>query len=480
MKAQIEPIGGQPAPGAKPSVNDLEDQVAYQRAFEAVIWSQPLLGIYGLRRGMFALGIKDNAIMAMSKPATARHELLSANNATPYIAANADLRNGPVVLEIPAASSKGVLYGQVVDAWQETIADVGPSGIDQGKGGKLLFLPPGYKETAPGGYIVIPSQNYRIAFAFRSIRLPGMSDGDAQAYAQTLKMYPLAEASNPKSTRFVDPWPDRLSTLPFYDFRYFEELHDIISVEPVRLRDKVMMGMLASIGIEPGKPLNPSPKMKAAMERAVVDAYFYMQDRVYKVQDENLFWPDRHWSYFFILDPEGGVTWDTPNVLYIDKRSDMYHVGTYYPKKMPERPATAYLCAVADDEGRRLDPDKLYKLHVPSDIPVKQFWALIVYDVATWAFIYNPLERVGLTSYDKPTMKANADGSIDLYFGPQAPAGLESNWIPTQSKHVMPVMRFYGGTDEFWNKTWKLPDVELAEQGLIGPEDTIQTAMAQR
>jgi hypothetical protein len=131
------------------------------------------------------------------------------------------------------------------------------------------------------------TQNYRIQFGFRSIKLPGMTDEQANAYAKTLKLYPLAEAANPKPTRFVDAFPDRLSTLPFYDFRYFHDLYDIISVEPVRSRDKVMMGMLASIGLEPGKPFNPSPKAKAAMERAVIDAYFYMQDRFFKVQGNN-------------------------------------------------------------------------------------------------------------------------------------------------------------------------------------------------
>jgi hypothetical protein len=75
---------------------------------------------------MFAIGMKDNEILAMSRPLTTRHEFLTANNTTPYIAGNADLRNGLVVLEIPSASDKGVLYGQVVDAWQETIADGGP------------------------------------------------------------------------------------------------------------------------------------------------------------------------------------------------------------------------------------------------------------------------------------------------------------------------------------------------------------------
>lgn len=460
---QIEPLGGQPAPGARPSIKDFEEQITYQRAFEAVIWSQPAVGVYGIRRGMFAIGLKNNEIMAMSRPLATRHEFLTANNTTPYIAANADLRNGPVVLEIPPASDKGVLYGQVVDAWQETIADVGPSGIDKGNGGRLLFLPPGYEETPPPGYIVIASQNYRIQFAFRSIKLPGMTDEQANAYAKTLKMYPLSEAADPQALRFVDGYSDRISTLPFYDFRYFQELYDIVSIEPVRPRDKAMMGMLASIGMEPGKPFNPSPKMKTTMERAIVDAYFYMQDRFFKAQEKNLFWPDRHWSYYFLTDPEGGFTWETTTALLMDNRSDMYHPGTYYPRKLPKRPATVYLAALWDSDGAPLSAGKAYKLHIPEDVPAKQFWALTVYGYATWAFIYNPLGRVGLSSYDKPTMKMNADGSVDIYVGPQAPNGLESNWIPTQGKRALPCLRIYGPEEVLWDKSFKLPDPELVK-----------------
>jgi hypothetical protein len=447
---QTEPQGGQPAQGAKPSVSDLEEQVVYQRAFEAVIWSQPAIGIYGFRRAFKELGVQDNEIVAMSKPVTTRHELLTANNTTPYIAANGDLKSGPVVLEVPPESEKGVLFGQVVDAWQETIAAVGPSGFDHGKGGKHLFLPPGYDGTIPDDYIVVRSPNYRISFAFRSIKLPGMTDEDAHAYAQKLRMYPLAEAANPKPTRFVDTWAEPLHTLAFYDFRYFRDLYEALDGEPVRPRDKVMMGMLASLGIEADKPFDPPLKYKAAMERAVVDAYFYMQNRVYKVQSKNLFYPDRHWSFFFIPDSEGSVTFDLPSGLFYTQRADMYHPGTYYPPRVPsvsqiadwakagELPATAYLISMADKNGAPLEAGRLYRLRVPADMPVKQFWSLIVYDYATFAFIYNPLERVGLSTYDTAGMKKNADGSVDIYFGPKPPEGLEANFVPTQGKRPVP------------------------------------------
>jgi hypothetical protein len=302
-----------------------------------------------------------------------------------------------------------------------------------------------------------------LTFAFRSIRLPGMSDADANAYARTLKMYPLSDAANPKPTRFFDGIAKRNSSLPYYDFRYFQELHEIISIEPVRPRDKMMMGWLASIGIEAGKPFNPTPKARAAMERAVVDAYFYMQDLVEKAQAKNLYWPDRHWSYFFITDANGGFTFDTDNMLETDKRAVIYHPATLFPARLPARPATVYLCGMADSEGRPLAAGKTYRLRVPKDVPVKQFWAVNVYDFATWAFIYNPLDRVGLNSYLKPNMKLNDDGSMDLYIGPKAPKGLESNWIPTQGKRPFPVVRMYGADEAFWDKSFKMPDVELVK-----------------
>src|SRR5215813_10831311 len=182
-----EPLGGQPPAGSKPSITDWDYQIKYQRAFEAVLWNMPAIAIYSLRRAAFTdLGMKDNDIITYSTTATPKLEAITANSSTPYIAAYTDLRKGPVVLEVPAASTEGSLYGQVVDAWQVTIADVGPSGLDQGKGGTYLFTPPDFKGTVPPGYLHIASPNYRIAFAFRSVPASGKSIAEAYSYAKRL------------------------------------------------------------------------------------------------------------------------------------------------------------------------------------------------------------------------------------------------------------------------------------------------------
>jgi hypothetical protein len=456
---------GHPYQACSPSTNrhaGFEAQVAYQRAFEAVIWAMPAAAIYGFREGFMQLpGMADNVVVSYSGPLKTMHEAITPNATTPYIVAFSDLRGDPVVVELPAKTDKASLYGQIVDAWQLTIADVGPAGADQGAGGKYLIIPPGYKGSVPDGYFLIRSPSYRIALGFRSIAAKGATGADAFAYTKLLKMYPLSEAANPKPTRYIDGLPLPVHTLPFYDIRALQLICEIISVEPVQERDKVMMGMLATIGIEPGKPFNPPAKLKIAMERGIVDAYHYMQDLVAKLSASNLYWPDRHWSFSVVPDEKRGFEFVTDNAVQIDRRAAAWHFYTFYPKTQGERAATVYLAPIADSEGRPIVAGKTYKLTVPQNTPAKQFWSLTVYDNATWAFIQSPQDRPGLSSFDKDKMKVNTDGSVDVYFGPKAPAGLESNWIPTMGKKPFVWLRLYGPDEAFWNKEFKMPDVEL-------------------
>jgi hypothetical protein len=115
---------------------------------------------------------------------------------------------------------------------------------------------------------------------------------------------------------------------------------------------------------------------------------------------------------------------------------------------------------MADKNGNRLEAGKSYKVVVPKDVPVQQFWALTVYDRATFSFIYAPNRRTTLSSYDLPNMKTHPDGSVSIFVGPKAPVGMESNWIDTAGKRPMPMLRFYGPEKALNNKTFKMPDFE--------------------
>ncbi|MGF6573886.1 hypothetical protein ABH945_006007 [Paraburkholderia sp. GAS333] len=456
-----EPLGGQPAAGSRPSA-DLNYQILRQRAFEAVNWALPAVEIYRFRpAGAEALGLKDNDILAYSKPATPNLEVVTGNSSTPYISAFTDLRKGPVVLEIPPSGTDGSLYGQVVDAWQFTIADVGPSGLDQGKGGKYLFTPPGYTGPIPEGYIHVASPNYRITMAFRSIVQPGKTVDDAFNFSHRLRLYYLSDAANPPQQRFVDPGNQRYSTLPFFDERFFNDLADIANVEPVRPEDKVMMGMLASLGIQKGKPFNPDAETIRAMRQGAADAWFSLQSYFDHPPKEVLYWPDRH--YISLLLPDEKKQFD---YVYDDRvdyvgRARAFFWCIYMPKTLSDSPGTMYMVAVADKNGKLLDAKTNYKITLPAAMPAKQFWAITVYDHATWTYIYSNSERTTLSSYDMDKMKLNSDGSVTIYVGPHAPKGLESNWIPTAGRRPAPTVRFYGPTEELMNKSFRLPDFEV-------------------
>jgi len=458
-----DPLGGQPPKGAKQSVQDLDYQVKYQRAFEAVIWSMPAVAIYGFQKAAVAVGGGPNTILAWSKPAKPNAELLTANNVIPYLLSQTDLSKGPVVIEVPAATDKVSFYGQIVDHWQITIADVGPSGLDKGKGGNFLITPPDYKGAIPDGYIHVKSPSYRISMAFRSIKTKDASLDDAYDYSKTLKMYYL---NDPKPTQFIDPTDMRFPSLVRYDETWFQDLYDIISLENARPRDKVMMGMLASLGIEKGKPYNPDEKTLKAMKQGVTDAYYYMQERLVHPKDSaRLWWKDRHWYDGMFCDANRMFKWETDDLIDLDNRADRYHIGTYYPNQLPKLPQTQYLFPLADADGNELEAGKTYSFTMPAKVPVSQFWSLLINDQRTGAFIYTKEGIIGYSSFDiGKGLKKNKDGSVTIYFGPKAPKGKESNWIPTAGKKPLPIIRMYGGTEEFWNKSWKMPDVVLVDE----------------
>ena len=455
-----EPLGGKPPAELKSSITDYDYQLKYMRAFEVAAWAMPAVGIYGFKRATEAVGGSENTILAWSKVATPKAELLTANNVTPYILAMTNLKEGPVVVEVPPRSSKASLYGQIVDHWQYAIADVGPIGVDKGEGGRYLLLPPGYDGDVPDGFYVLNSPSYRVYFAFRSVKAPGASTDDAYAYSRKIRMYYL---NDPKPTKFIDPADTRFPTLPHYDESFFRDVYDIFTLENVKPQDKIMMGYLSYLGIEKGKPYKPDETTRKAMRQAAADLYYYMQYKYTHPDRKMYYWPDRQWQDVLTPDENGNFSFVTEDKIDIDARANRYFFATYYPRSYYSPPANIYIYTMLDRNGHTIDGKRLYKLKIPRDMPVSQFWSLILYDADTWAFIYSKENKVGISSYEMDRLVKDPDGGVTLYFGPEPPEGLESNWIPTAGKRVAPCIRFYGATEEIVNRTFVMPDVEPVE-----------------
>jgi len=446
------------------AATDVQSETVYQRGIEAAVWAMPAMSMEFFWDGAFRdfkMGYND--VMAMSKPAEQHHKLLTANNVTPYIAFSLNLaQDAAVVVEIPPAGEKAVLYGNIVGAWQYEIAAVGPSGLDEGKGGKYLFLPPDFKGDVPSGYLVVKSPTYSVTAALRSISVGGGTDEDAHAYAKGVKIYPLSEATNPPATRFVDASPLPWDSLPKFDLSYYEKMANFVNREPVNEYDKVMMGMLESIGIVKGEEFNPDAKTKAALEKAIVAAKVRME-HWWQTKTYQPYWDGSGWK-LMVTDPNkiNGFTYVTDEAVWVDDRAGgLFYWGTYVPKELGK--GTFYLMGMLDADGSPLKADGNYKLTVQKDIPAKQFWSVIAYGMDDKAFITTKANRPGLSSYDLPNMKTNADGSVDLYFGKDAPAGQESNWIPTGGKDFFLIFRFYGPEEPLFKKTFRLNEVQKVE-----------------
>jgi len=154
---------------------------------------------------------------------------------------------------------------------------------------------------------------------------------------------------------------------------------------------------------------------------------------------------------------ETRFTFETANYLDVDARGIGFFSYYGVPAKLGE--ATFYLGTFQDAKGERLRGENAYRLHVPPDVPARQFWALTLYDHETCGFI-REMPRPGIDSYDEKVQK-NADGSVDIYIGPKPPGGKEANWIRTApGRGWFSFFRFYGPEKPIFDKTWKLPDIE--------------------
>ena len=248
------------------------------------------------------------------------------------------------------------------------------------------------------------------------------------AYAKTLKVYRLSEASNPPESNFIDAYPKKWDTLPKYDISFFYDMAATINEEPVLERDLAMMGILSSIGIEKGKPFNPDARTQEILELAIKDAYDYMQDLFVKKAFRNYI-EGTQWSTFNLSMEQAKAGWPfvTEDRMLIDERANLYHYATFMPKVLGG--GSFYLTNIFDSEGNLFDGESTYKMNVPADTPAGDFWSAIAYSFATHGFIVGS-ERVGISSLDKDSLQVNADGSVDLYFAPSAPKGRSRTGFP--------------------------------------------------
>lgn len=437
-----------------------DDSLVRSRAIQAVIWGMPAVNFDLMLQAALKAGARENQIVFWSRIPDWKNQTLTPNPSTIYLMPFFDTKStGPMVLEIPSASG-GEITGTIMDAWQAALDDVGPAGADKGKGGKYLILPPGYAETTPDGYIPLASDT-NMGYALLRSNVGSGSETDvakAVAYAKQIKLYPLSQAAAPPSTAFIDVVGATYdSTIP-YDIRFFQALDRFIQRETWLERDKAMIDQIKAIGIEKGKLFDPGPHAQKMLEEAARDARSWLDIR-YESLFKPPFYEGGQWALPVAHDVTEGLAnlFAKPNVYPVDDRGAFYSFAFSSVKHLGT--GQFYLVTIRDKEGKPLDGSSTYRLTVPANAPVSLYWSGTVYDRDTHGLIRDT--KWSSRGSNTPGLQINPDGSADIFFGPKAPDGKESNWVPTRAGGGWEIIfRFYGPQKALFDKTWRLSDIE--------------------
>lgn len=460
--APAAPVAG-PATSAPASAvaEDARATLQAQRAAQAAIWGIPAVNYDLMRQQMLTQTRgKENQVIYWGHPLDWHNQTLTPNPDTIYSMTFFDTRKtGPLVLEIPAASEAGSLNANIVNVWQVPLQDAGRLGEDQGKGMKLLILPPGYQGKPPAGYSVVQPGTYG-GYALIRSNLQSHSDEDVARsvdYARQVKLYPLSQAAHPPPTVFTDVGPADFDSTIRYDETFFDNLNHVVQEEPWLERDRAMIDVLKSIGIEKGKPYDPGPELKQRQREGVKLAQAYLA----QLYDEGFptFYEGTHWMYPTQPDLVKAAATDfaDPDQYPVDYRGLVYSYAYIGIKRLGA--GQFYMIATQDKDGKPFDGARTYRLHVPAKPPIGQYWSVTAYDRQSHALIKN-LPRASRASNAADLVK-NEDGSVDLFIGPRAPEGRDANWIPTDPQRGFELMfRAYGPEKAFFDKQWTLPDLE--------------------
>lgn len=441
----------------KDTVKKVYDFLDLTRGSEAFLNGIPAASVYALMEGFKEGRLQPGGLGIFEELMDARSLFLTANSTTMYAFTELNVKDGPVVVEVPP----GVL-GPVDDAYFRWVTDIGLTGPDKGKGGKYLFVQKDYKGTIPDGYFVARTPSYRNLLFFRAFVKGNDFAGTAAALKAKFRAYPLSQAANPPQQQFVDFSGKQINTVHANNFHFYEELNAVIQYEPADSFDPELVGLFASIGIKNGQPFDPDPRMKGILTEAVAIGNAEARAISFAPRKASAyFYPDRKWTSPFAGGSSEFVN-DGERVL--DDRVFFHYLATGITPAMAA-PAvgtgSVYGFLTQDADGNYLDGSKTYKVTLPKPIPVNNFWSFMVYSGQHRSMLETDQKLAGLDS-NNPSVKPNPDGSYTMWFGPAAPQGHEGNWIQTMpNKSYNVLLRLYGPLQPWFDKSWKPGDFEL-------------------
>ena len=443
------------------TIEKIYDNLDRMRGMQVFLDNVGAVSMYSVRKGLADAGAKGaNRIALFAQLMNSQTLVVTANTSTLYAYTYTDLaKDGPTVIDIPPG-----MLGFLNDAWQRFVGNMGVTGPDKGKGGKYLIVPPDYTGDIPDGYFLLkPSTNRNFMFLRGSIA-KGL-DPAVKNITANLKVYPLKDAASPAETAFQNVSKKAFNTVFSSDYSYFEILNQIIQEEPIDAIGPEVRGSIAAIGIVKGQPFAPDDRMKKLLTEAATLANATARAITYHPRIDGVrIYPDNPESVWSTAFANKNTSFEADGAMNLDARVVYYfNAGGVTPAMATTKAGAGsdYALAFLDANQQAFDGAKTYKLTLPKDVPVKDFWAVTLYDTQTRSQLQTgqPFPTIGSQTEG---MTQNADGSYDVYFAPKAPKGKEGNWLQTvPGKSWFTILRMYGPLAPWINQSWRPGEIEL-------------------
>jgi hypothetical protein len=437
------------------TVQTVYDNLDFQRGVQAFLAALPAAQAHATRTGVRTFGPANQTLLIAESLLDSRTLFPVPNTETVYNWVWLDTKDGPLVVEVPPH-----MLGMINDVWSRFVIDVGNAGPDKGQGGKYLLLPPGYTGEVPDGYFAARSRTFGNFMLFRGFIVDGDTRPAVESVKQHFRVYPLVRAADPPPMTFIDISGAAFNCMPATDASFFDAVVQVVQEEPLEAVDPETRGLLASIGIQKGKPFVPDARMRRILTEATAVGNATARALVFRARDTALYYyPDSAWQMVYI----GGSDFSPGGVLNLDART-LFFYGNWIVSPALEVKmvglGSQYATAFHDAAGQYLYGGKTYRLHLPTGIPAKDFWSVVVYDPQTRTLLQTD-QRFPSLSSQKAGLVANPDSSVDVYFGPEPPLGHEANWIQTiPGKGWFVALRLYGPLEPWFDQTWRPGEIE--------------------
>jgi hypothetical protein len=442
----------------------LLDHLTFLRGVEVFLNTVQVASLEAARVGLAEVGATAaNKVVIYDDLMDSNSLFLTGNTDTVYALAILELdRDGPTVVEVPPGCGPGT----VDDAWFRFVVDMGAPGPDRGQGGKYLMLPPGYEGEVPDGYFVAQSTSYVNLICLRGFMVDRSTEPASKMFRNGVKICPLNRRDDPPPMEFINGSGLVFNTIHPNTFEFYEELHRVIDREPVEIIDPETRGLIAAVGIRKGKPFSPDEHTREILTDAVAVGNATARSIFFQTNvADNFLYAGSYWKrgffggdYQFLIDGAEGA-----GERNLDARTALFYMATLNTPAMTMKMVgfgSQYAWGDRDSSGDYLDGSQSYRLTLPPNVPAKNFWSVVVYDPQTRSELQTG-QLYPSKSSQTGEVKENADGSIDLYFGPEPPEGHESNWTQTvPGKGWFTLLRLYGPLEPWFDLTWRPGEFE--------------------